>query len=539
MCKIRKYVAILFLCACAGATAQTRPPTIFDLRNAYGIAPSGMAGNFAIAQGSIFRIVGSALAAEKARQDVPLTTSLAGATVTISVSGVTVQALIYSASPTQIIAVLPSATPVGDGTMTVSSGGQSRTGPFHVVRSSFGLLAHADITAASAIVRSNSQKGELLSFTSSANPGDSIALWGSGLGPTPGGESQYQPQIDLSSIPVRVEIGGVSAAVTYRGRSIYPGLDQINVIVPPGVSGCYVSIAVVVAGRPSNFATIPIASSGRVCSDDSSLSPVKPDDYRQLSSLASANIGTVSLAKLTTAGADADSASGLFQAYTPERLQGSDFLQQPSLGSCLVVPGIATPLDEWHFYSRLDAGPQVNIVGPGGGLTLNKYAGGGWYNEPPGTSPSFIPSAGGTFTISNGSGGPNVGAFQSSLGAALSTPFTWTNADAVGSVRRDSDLTVSWTGGLPGSFVSIFGSSYIHQGCPLNNGCDVYVSFVCSAPVSAGRVQVPASVLSSLLPAANGRLWVINKIFRRFEAPGLDLGLSSFSVGRGISVPFE
>ena len=73
-------------------------------------------------------------------------------------------------------------------------------------------------------------------------------------------------QIDLT-LQIEVDIGGVAAKVLYHGRSRYPGLDQINVVVPAGVSGCAVSVDVVTGSYASNFATIPVAASGRTCSD--------------------------------------------------------------------------------------------------------------------------------------------------------------------------------------------------------------------------------------------------------------------------------
>lgn len=49
------------------------------------------------------------------------------------------------------------------------------------------------------------------------------------------------------------------------------------------------------SGVPSNFATIPVALSGRVCSDDPVLAPVTPEELQNLASLASVNVGSISL----------------------------------------------------------------------------------------------------------------------------------------------------------------------------------------------------------------------------------------------------
>src|SRR5207248_153455 len=60
----------------------------------------------------------------------------------------------------------------------------------------------------------------------------------------------------------------VPATVAYHGRSVYPGFDQINVIVPSGAApGCYVSIVVRSGGIVSNFATIPLSADGNFCLD--------------------------------------------------------------------------------------------------------------------------------------------------------------------------------------------------------------------------------------------------------------------------------
>jgi len=104
---------------------------------------------------------------------------------------------------------------------------------------------------------------------------------------------------------------------------------------------------------------------------------------------------------------------------------------------------------------------------------------------------------------------------------------------------RSHDQVFTWSGGIAGSYVSIFGYSYIQVACPAGNGSDDYVSFTCSAPVSAGQFTVPAAVLESLLPSDSGVLGVTNGNLKEFSAPGLDLGLTSFSTGSTISAPFR
>jgi len=76
-----------------------------------------------------------------------------------------------------------------------------------------------------------------------------------------------QTPVNLINIPIEVDIGGKLAAVQYAGRSVYPGLDQINLQAPAGVSGCHTSVVVRTGDIVSNLGTIPVASSGRVCSE--------------------------------------------------------------------------------------------------------------------------------------------------------------------------------------------------------------------------------------------------------------------------------
>ena len=59
---------------------------------------------------------------------------------------------------------------------------------------------------------------------------------------------------------VRVSIGGVDAAVLFSGaQPEFPGLDQINVRVPPELRGRgQVEIAVNVSGRAANVVTMHV-----------------------------------------------------------------------------------------------------------------------------------------------------------------------------------------------------------------------------------------------------------------------------------------
>jgi len=546
------------ICCTPCLTAQSFG--ILGIFNAYSFLRSGLP-NYGIAEGSIFTLyLSNPPSGPTGSQGVPLQTTFLGVKIDVTVNGVTTHAIPYYVSPGQINAILPSNTPAGDGDIMVSSGGQTASGPIHVVQSAFGLLAGVDVGSNVAVVQNASQGGELLGQTNAANPGEYLLLWGTGLGPVAGDETQYQTPSNLTNIPIEVDIGGVSAAVVYHGRSAYPGLDQINVVVPRGVSGCFVSVVVVAGGVPSNFATIPVASSGRLCSDPD-LIPVASAEYQTLLGKDNVNVGTIALAAVTpsspTANDDmSDSAYAFFQKYTGQQFRSFGPNLEASMGSCVVFSGAPGPPPYLEYLNYLDitspvlnAGPLVNVNGPGGPLALAdvEYSG---YFLPFNMTQPIIPPGGGAFTFDNGPGGPEVGPFKATLYASLTNPLVWTNRSSITEINRASGQLITWTGGTPGTYVSIYGYTWAHEYSPLKDGDDVYTNFLCNAPVSGGKFTVPAPVLESLLPlgaalatglppSGNGYLFVVSETIQSFSAPGLDLGLMSLSAGTGISVPFN
>src|SRR5579863_8261957 len=242
-------VLLSFLAVAAPVLAQ---PVITQLQNNYSYTLPGLP-NYGLAEGSIFIMKGTGLAnrSTQLQMSYPLPTNLLGTSLSVTVNGVTTTPILYYVLPTQLAAILPSATPVGTGTITVSNNGQtSAPAPIQVVQSNFGILTYYGTGSgfASAFDAAFPATSPYLGLTASANPGDVLTLWGSGVGPDPGNPDETVPQTPnnlQNSVPIEVEIGGIQATILYAGRSIYPGLDQINVTVPPGVSpGCHVSLVV-------------------------------------------------------------------------------------------------------------------------------------------------------------------------------------------------------------------------------------------------------------------------------------------------------
>jgi uncharacterized protein (TIGR03437 family) len=532
---------------------QAQTPGITEVQNNYSFTNPGSL-NYGIAQGSLFLISGvNFAAASNLTESFPLSQSLDGVSVAVTVNGATTNPYLYyvyaAGAQSYIAAVLPSNTPVGTGTITVTNNGRtSSPAPIQVVQTAFGI----DTLYGSSMGRAVAQDatGAILSSTNAANPNQTIVLWGTGVGPDPGNAGHEgavpQQQDNLSNLPLEVDIGGIAATIVYRGRSAYPGVDQLNVVVPPTVpTGCYVSVVVWTANYISNFATLPIAATGRTCSDAVS----------GYTLTASQNVDRSENQPLTVSydlAALADSGPGIFKTgdlvleqdnAPPRNLFGIPFPSTQvvttanlfqfttaqlharlnpyllSAGSCLV-----TPAQSDAGYSKLNAGPAVTVSGPTGaaGTPL-----GGTGSYVAAQAISFIQPPGGTYTFS-AEGGTDIGAF-SSTDPFVTPAFVWNEKNTMTGASRASPLTVTWSGGSPGSLVLITGFS---SAAPSQGGARY---FFCLAPVDAQTVTVPTTVLMSLQPTGTldgvdspAFLAVSNSTPpQSFSAAGLDLGLVS------------
>lgn len=176
---------------------------------------------------------------------------------------------------TQVAAVLPSDTPVGTGTATVTYQGQtSAPPPISVVKSSFGIFAVNQSGSGAGVFQNvNSQSNRPFNSPSqSAQPGQVIILWGTGLGPASGDEPAGPLPGDMPNLNVHVYVPGVEATIQYRGRfGCCVGDDQIVFAVPTGVEGCSLPVYVQIDDTLSNFVTISVGKGGSQCQDSSSL----------------------------------------------------------------------------------------------------------------------------------------------------------------------------------------------------------------------------------------------------------------------------
>src|SRR5581483_4410019 len=427
-----------------------------------------------------------------------LQTTLHGVNVTVTVRNTTVECFLYYLSPGQIDAVLPGNTPVGLGTLTVTNNGQ-RSAPvgINVAASAFGILSYNDTLAAAYDLNY-----QLLTPANSANPSQTIVLWGSGIGRDPANDDAVFPQKlnNLTGIEMHAFIGGTDAMILYRGRSQYPGVDVIVLTIPPNTAtGCYTSLVVVTGTIVSNSTTIPISASGKMCSDSNAA--FAPAELQAL-----AGKGTVKQATLVM-----DTARNAYADFQEIGNFGASIgSNSVSIGSCLVL---APTNSSSTTSSPLDAGPEITLSSPTGStVTLNPSTATSYRNADP-LPGNFFPVGGGTFTFDNGAGGNNVGHFSAALHfPALS--FLWMNQEQITTVNRAQGLAVSWSGASGDSYVQITGGATSLGGSS---------TFVCQAPQSAGTFAVPSWVTLSMPP---GPVVLIVELVSKpipFSAPGLDI----------------
>ena len=506
------------------------------IRNAASYALPGLP-NYGVAQGSIFVVFGTNLGPAKLVQasSFPLPTSngLSGTSIKITVGGTTVDAIMLYTLTSQVAAAAPSNTPVGTGTFTVTYNGQtSAPAPITVVQSSFGIFTLNQAGSGAGVLQNFITAGNqpFNGPTTSAQPGQVITLWGTGVGPVSGNEAAGPLPGDLSHLDLHVFVGGKEAAVQYRGRSgCCAGVDQIVFTVPAGVQGCSVSVYVQIGGVASNFATMSVGSGGAECTDAGSLSASVLQSAMQNGGL---RTGVVSVARFLSEGPTLthrnDNLGGNFSKVSLSALQHSI---APSLGSCVVnqFPGYAPAGSS----TGLDAG-GVMAATPGGPYTLiavPSYKGAYGLVFSPSTKgvvPGIVDDGTlmkpGTYTF-NITGGADVGAATASIDFPMS--FAWTNDAAITSIDRSQPLTINWSGGTAGAFVLIEVQSQSSQG--------VGAALLCYIDATLGTYTVPAAVMSAL-PASytvsghpQSSIYVgENFSGAGFAARGLDIGQTSF-----------
>ncbi len=556
--KNRSIVTILFALTLVFSGTASAQPSLLGVFNAASWKPAGFPGQ-GIALGSMFVITGTGMGPDEIvfPGTLPLQTAIAETSVSVTVGGVTKDALMVYSFSKQVAAVLPSSMATGEGTVTVTYNGEaSAPFPIVVVSSAFGMFTRNSSGFGPASIQNWYSPTEIRhnSLVDSAIENQYMILWGTGLGPIEGDDSGPPPVGDLP-VDVQIFVGGQEVVAQYKGRSSeFPAIDQIQFQVPPGVAGCYVPIVVIVNGVASNFGTMAVNASGGTCTDDVTF---QTSDLERTGQGQDTRFGGIAMlgVELTAPGNQESGGimlgSAKFGSVTaPSMLQSlgplglTTNLLPASVGSCVGFSGFGKGIefDDRVPLAQLDAGDTVQLSAPAplGTVDLEKD-GGAYLIETDAPTVQLVP---GLYSFTNGSGTAEVGPLQGAHMMIEDSQFVWTNKDAITSVSRSDDLDITWTGGDDNNeVVLILGHS---------NRVDLGLigAFMCMERVSAGHVTIPAWLVSTL-PVSSpwngdgdptsgvivGRMSRIDR--NRFTAEGLDTGFLFYLLADYRIVPFE
>jgi uncharacterized protein (TIGR03437 family) len=500
----------LFAIAAATATAQT--PAISSVVNAATWIPAPLP-NAGIAQGAIFLILGSNLGpASVAVAPAAFTSStLAGTSATVTVNGKTVNALMYYTSASQVAVLLPSNTPAGTGTISLSYNGKaSAPAPITVVKNNLGIFTLSQNGSGPAIVTYPDYS--LVSSVKAANPGDVLLLWATGLGPVPLDDASGPQPGNMPDIPLKLWLGGVSVPVTYQGRSgCCTGEDQIVFTVPANAPvGCAVPLSVQIGDQISNSTVMPVASSSRACSTLAAQFP--PAVIQTLTNGGSATYSQIVLRRQPNSNAagyndNVDPTLATFNFPAQFQTFAGTYLDSQPLGTCLVYNNLNPPgIPPVTVLGSPDFGSSLTVNGPNGTKTVS--------------GASLVLSADATY-LSPGPytvtapGGIDIPSFTANI-TIPAWPVLTTSTTAP--INRANPLTLNWTGGTANSFVEV------DLGSPTDNTFTTGSTVVCTAPSTAGTMTIPAAALLALPVGSNGFLEfkpTTNPV--TFPASGLDV----------------
>lgn len=515
-------------------------PAISAITNAASYNTPGQP-DYGVAPGSLFAIFGERLGPGPV-------------SATANIGGAAREVRIVGASRNQVTALLPSSTPMGDGTLTLRIDGRmSSPFPLRVRKSSVGLFTRNSGGTGPAILQFVSGSAvELNDLLHPAAPGAIAILWGTGLGAAIGDETSGPVPGDLG-LNAEVYVGGRVVPTLYAGRSgCCAGVDQIQFAIPADVQGCYVPVAVRVGQAVSNFGTISVAVPGTRCTDAGGLTAADLDRVERGQPIGR---GYISLSRNTVGTGNIDAGTAQFGFYRAEEfLNAAPLLAVPPPGSCISGQSASATAPV-----GLDAG-TLTAAGAFGASNIPRDAQNRYFGSL-GNSAFLNP---GPASVNNGAGGPGIGPFQQQL--TLPQPVVWQLYEQTGDngqpivqplvVDRNRALRVRWTGGNDAAeYAVISGFKNSVSLAENSRGIASEAWFVCTERASAGTFEVPPHVLQrlpgtvvengALLPVTPGSPngnpatetaylsvgMIRQPALGRFQAAGLDSGNFVYVIG--------
>ena len=514
--------------------AQTAP-TISSVENAASNIPPGLP-NAGIAQGAIFVVYGSALGpANISIAPTPFqSTSLSNTSVAVTVGATTVNALMYYTSAGQVAALLPSNTPAGLGSITVAYNGQtSAPSPITVVSNNVGvftidssgqgpgIVTYPDYSLVSASKATNC--GGPSTTCGAANPGDTLILWTTGLGPVSGDDASGAGLgQNMPNIPLELWLGGVAAPVIYQGRSgCCIGEDQIVFTVPNGVpTGCAVPLLIQIGGQISNATVMPVASGSRNCTpSNAALAAV---NVEQAVTAGPVTYGKIKLSRdyNGTGQGYSDNAEFSFLKILTYVAGTQPFFvsyvdDQP-LGTCTVYNSLSAGINVPAGSAAADAGSSFTVTGPSGSIVVAGSP--GQFSATLSVPGTYLSP--GAYTVT-GTGGADIGVFSAAAHVPPAPVLTSFANSTIPPVTRSNGMTVTWAGG-GGEYAEV----QIQVSGATDNTNSNGATVVCEAATSAGAITIPPYALLAL-PAGNfgGFAIVQQTAASGFTATGLNLGV--------------
>ena len=148
-------------------------------------------------------------------------------------------------SDTQVNAILPSGSAPGLHRLTLRNAAGSHT---------VNVMLEAAYPVVFKASAANAVTGSLVSEANPLHAGDYVELFLTGLGQT-----VRRSGLDFAQLQPTVTIGGANCPVTYAGAAPgYAGVDQINCVVPAGLSAQNAPVVVTSNGRSSPLTTVAV-----------------------------------------------------------------------------------------------------------------------------------------------------------------------------------------------------------------------------------------------------------------------------------------
>jgi uncharacterized protein (TIGR03437 family) len=203
-----------------------------------------------LAPGMFVAIYGTNLAATTAKASaLPLPLQLSDTQVLLNGSPIS----LHYASGIQINAVLPDSAS-GLVKLTVRNGGGSHTVNV-LIETAVPAIFTRDSSGSGPASALNALDNSVNTPTNPLHAGDYVELFATGLGRT-----TLKDGLEYANQQPTVSIAGMDCPVTFAGRAPgFPGVDQINCVVPAGIgSNSAAPVAIVSGNRTSNVATLAV-----------------------------------------------------------------------------------------------------------------------------------------------------------------------------------------------------------------------------------------------------------------------------------------